>query len=595
MTTDIRKPAAGRTALRRLVAMLEIPPGRLVAAVLAATATLAAAFALAAVSAWLITTAWTMPNVLDLTVAVVAVRGLGVSRGVFRWLDRMLTHDVALRGVVSLRTNLYSALAARPGDALARMRRGDLLTRIGDDAQELGDLVIRAIVPGAVAVVMTVLVVLTILPLSPAAALCMLLSLVLAGLLAPLAAHRAARRTETAVISTRSDVTADALEVLDDASSLRVQGRLDSRLADLAASQRDHDTAIDRAALPSALAAASVPAVMVLAVLGSVLAAGAAWVDGGASAGAIGMMLLLPLSSFEAVTALPAAASQLARTRAAAQRLDEALGPQGDAGDQGPSATVPGQDVAAAAAAPESAGTDGTVRADGTAPRLSVHGLDAGYGPDTIRVHGLDLDLAPGERLAILGASGAGKTTLLRTLAGLLDPVAGSVELDGTDLRELPEHAIRRQMIAFLEDSHLFATTLRENLRVVRGDLTQEECRSALEAVGLEEWAEGLPHGLDTMLGPDGTTISGGERRRLLLARAVLRRAPITLLDEPTEHLDAARGDDLLRRLLDPRDGTLLPTGTSVIVITHREEAIPTGTPVLRILPGGGTELRRRS
>ncbi|UEJ83022.1 thiol reductant ABC exporter subunit CydC [Brachybacterium halotolerans subsp. kimchii] len=576
------------SALRRMVGLLEIPRSRLLAAVLAAIATLASAFALAALAAWLVTTAWTMPNVLDLTVAVVGVRALGISRGVFRWLDRMLTHDVALRGVVSLRTNLYSALARRRGDALSRVRRGDLLARLGDDAQELGDLVIRAIVPGLVAAVMTVVVVLTIAPLSLPAAACMLLALVLAGVLAPLAAHRAARLTEAAVVETRSELTASGLGVLDDATALRVQGRLDERMEELARAQSDHDAAIDRAALPSALAAASVPTVMILAVLGSVLAAGGAWLHGGAGAGAIGMLVLLPLSSFEAVTALPAAASQLARTRAAAARLEDAVGPDSPT----PGTDTTGGTEAAdgtAVAAPGGAGS----AARPTALRLSAHGLSAGYGRGAVRVHDLDLDLAPGERIAVTGGSGTGKTTLVQTLAGLLEPVAGTVRLGGDDLRDLPEDAVRAQAIALLEDAHVFATTVHENLRVARGDVSAQECADALRAVGLEDWVDSLPRGLDTMLGPDGTTISGGERRRLLLARAVVRAAPITLLDEPTEHLDAARGDDLLRRLLDPADGSLLPVGASALVVTHRVEAIPEGTTVLHILPGGGHELQR--
>ena len=272
-------------ALRQAVRALEIPRARLLAAVLAACATLGSAFALAAVAAYLVTRAWTMPPVLDLTVAVVAVRALGVSRGAFRWLERMLTHDVALRGVVSLRTNLFTALAARTDDALTRLRRGDLLARLGDDAQELGDHVIIAVVPAAVSVVMALAVLATFAPLSPPAAGVMLAALALAGVLAPSAAHRAARLSEQAVLTTRADVAAHALEILDDATSLRVQGRLDGALAALQHRQREHDAAIDRAAIPAALASAAVPLSLVLAVVGSLLAAGALWTAGGASAG----------------------------------------------------------------------------------------------------------------------------------------------------------------------------------------------------------------------------------------------------------------------------------------------------------------------
>ncbi|MGP5051325.1 amino acid ABC transporter ATP-binding/permease protein [Brachybacterium alimentarium] len=594
-----------------MIAALEIPRGRLLAAVLAACATLGSAFALAAVSAYLVTRAWTMPPVLDLTVAVVMVRALGVSRGVFRWLDRMLTHDVAFRGVVSLRTNLFTALAARPDDAVTRLRRGDLLARLGDDAQELGDHVIKAVVPALVAGVMTVVVLVTFAPLSLLATASMLLSLAVASVLAPLAGYRAARLAEQAVVSSRSTVTAQALEVLDDATSLRVDGRLEVALAQLDARQHEHDSAIDRAALPSAVASAAVPLAMILAMAGSLLAAGAAWTTGGASAGQVGVLLLLPLSSFEAATALPAAASQYARSRAASARLAELAGPGGAP------AARPSPTHRAASAASCSPPTHRTAPAASSSPpdraataemspddrsstahrssadktrrlapdgevRLRATGLSAGWEPGAARVRDLDLDLPAGSRLAVVGGSGSGKTTLLATLAGLLEPLAGTVELeDGSPLHP--------NVVLFAEDAHVFATTLRENLRVVRRDLEDDTALAALEAVDLMDWVRTLPHGPDTMLGPDGTTVSGGERRRLLLARAVIRRGPVLLLDEPTEHLDTARGNALLRALLDPADETLVPATSTVVVVTHRPEALPEGTPILRIGENDGT------
>lgn len=548
------------SALRRAVRALEIPRTRLLAAVLAACATLGSAFALAAVSAYLVTRAWTMPPVLDLTVAVVMVRALGVSRGAFRWLERLLTHDVALRGVVTLRTNLFTALADRRDDGLSRLRRGDLLARLGDDAQELGDLVIKAVVPGLVSVVLAVAVLVTFAPLSLPATAAMLAGLVLASVLAPLAAHRAARITEQAVLSTRSEVSARSLEILDDATSLRLEGRLEDSLDLLEDRQAAHDDAIDRAAVPAAVAAAAVPLAILLAATGSLLAAGALWTQGAASAGQIGILLLLPLSSFEAATALPAAAAQLARSRAAGERLADLVGPP----------------------LPRTARTARTDHDPGPGMLRAV-GLTAGWTSDAPRVRGLDLDLAPGSRLAVVGPSGSGKSTLLATLAGLLDPLEGRVELDGQDLAGLDPAEVRAAVTMFAEDSHVFATTVRENLKVVRGGLGDAEIEAALDAVGLSDWVAALPRGLDTLLGPDGTTVSGGERRRLLLARAVVRGGPVLLLDEPTEHLDTARGDALLKALLTPAGSALVPASSTVVVVTHRVEAIPAGTPILRL------------
>lgn len=573
------------TPLRRVTAMLGIPRSRLIAAVAAASATLLSALALAAVSAWLITTAWTMPPVLDLTVAVVCVRALGISRGVFRWVDRMATHDAALRGVVTLRTRLFAALADRPGDALSRLRRGDLLARLGDDAQELADHVIRATVPALVAVVLGICTVLLIAPISPLAALAMVAALVISSALGPLAAYRAARLTEEAVVAGRGAVTSMALQVLDDATSLRLDGRLDGALAELERAQRAYDAALDRAALPSALAAAVVPVAMILALTGSVLAAGPLWVAGQASAGQIGVLLLLPLSAFEAASALPAAASQLARSQAAARRLVETVGPERP-GHERPGARRPGPEHLGAEhpdAERRAPGTSASAPAQPVAssPSLVVRGLVAGWSPERPLTAPLDLDLAPGARVAITGASGAGKSTLVSTLAGLLAPLAGSIRLDGADLQELPEAAVREAMVLFAEDAHVFATTVRENLRVARGDASDEEILAALTATGLADWVAHLPGGLSHLLGPDGTTVSGGERRRLLLARALVRRAPITLLDEPTEHLDPERARALLHALLSTGDDALLEPDGIVVVVTHDVASLPAGTTVL--------------
>lgn len=587
------------TPLQRMTLLLAIPPRRILAAVLAGCATLGAAFALAAVSAWLVTTAWTMPPVLDLSVAVVAVRALGISRGVFRWIDRMLTHDAALGGVVELRTNLFTALAARPGDALVRIRRGDLLARLGDDAQEMAEHVIRALVPSLVAAVMTVVVVATIAPISVLAGAAMLVALLLAAVLAPLASYRAARLTEQAVITTRGEVTAGALGILDDATSLRIDGRLTDELAAQAQRQRAHDDALDRAALPAALASACVPLVTILALLGSLLAAGTLWLEGSASAGQIGVLLLLPLSAFEAVSVLPDAASQLARSRAAAARLDDAVG--------GPQAldVVAGAPTRQESVRAWSRSVLVGTSAEGPAPAepaarpveapASVHlraeGLQVGWSSSAVRVRDLDLDLPPGSRLAVVGPSGVGKSTLLATLAGLLEPLDGRLLTDGAPTASIPTARLRHAVTMYAEDAHVFATTVLENLRVARGDLTAEEAQEMLGRVGLCPWVATLPDGLDTVLGPDGTTISGGERRRLLLARSLVHASAVMLLDEPTEHLDTATGDALLRTLLDRADETLVTSSTTVVVVTHRPQALAPGTRVLRLHPDGRAEL----
>ena len=331
---------------------------------------------------------------------------------------------------------------------------------------------------------MLVVVLATFAPLSWPATAAMALALLLATVAAPLFAHRAAALTEQAVLTTRSAVTAQSLEILDDATALRVDGRLEAALDRLGRAQAAHDAAIDRAARPAALAAAAVPASMVLAVLGSLLAAGTAWTAGDLSAGQIGILLLLPLSSFEAATALPAAATQHARSRAAAERLDTVAGEP----EAAPAPPVPAE-------RPQRAS-------------LQARALTAGWSADSPRVADLDLDLPPGTRLAVVGPSGSGKSTLLATLAGLLAPLGGEVRTDAASLREA--------VTMFAEDGHVFATTLRRTSAWCAGtSRTTPPSRSPPSA---STTGAHLPRGLDTVLGPDGTTVSGGERRRLLLA-----------------------------------------------------------------------------
>ncbi|KAA0021859.1 thiol reductant ABC exporter subunit CydC [Antrihabitans cavernicola] len=532
--------------LLRALSLLDLPRKRITAAVGAGVIALGSALALAALAAWLIARAWQMPPVLDLSVAVVSVRALGITRGLFRYLERLASHDTAFRGTTSARAEIYRKLAVGDAAAVTRLRRGDLLTRTGDDVDTVGAVVVRALVPMAVAAVLSVAAVVLLGMISWAATGVLAVALVVAGVVAPMFSARAARAAEAAAMTASATYAENAVTVLDHAAELRVAGRSDVVIeaAKAASNRAAHES--DRAAGGAAFAAAATPLGIGVSVLASLMI-GILLADNGMSPMSLAVLVLLPLAAFEAVGPMPAAAQALTRGRVAAGRIMELV------------------DKATAA------GRDGVVPVVG----VDIETLDVCAGwPGGTATRPQNMTVPPGGRVAIVGPSGSGKTTLLMTLAGLLPPTAGWVNVGGIDVTELDPAELRQRVTFFAEDAHLFETSLLENLRVARGDLNEVDAVAALRAVGLRDWVDALPDGVDTVLVGGDRAVSGGQRRRILLARALVAPADVLLLDEPTEHLDAAAGAELLRALLD-RDSGLLGADRSVVVVTHQ---LPTDT-----------------
>lgn len=608
-TARPRGPLARRLVadpLWRAVRLLEVDPRRFALAVVLGVCALGSAVALAAVSAWLITRAAQMPPVLTLSVATVGVRAFGIGRGLFRYLERLVSHSVALRGMTTLRTTLYTRLAEGRPEATLTVRRGDLLARVGADVDAVGDVVVRGLLPAAVAAVLGLATSVVMGIFLPAAGIALALCLVLAGVVAPWLAQRAARRTERLAAQARSEMAATALGLLDDAGPLAVQGRTGSELARLRAADADLARATDAGAGPAALAAGLGNLAVGIAVLAALLAGIPAATAGSLAAVELAIVVLTPLAAFEATSVLPAAAIQVHRSRAAATRLmallDEAAEPvaahpEHPAGRSRTPATS--RPVAPTVLSQASHPAAPTGRAEPTrqavppratasvltGPRLTARGLVCGWPGRPPVVHGLDLEVAPGRALAVVGPSGTGKTTLLLTLAGLLPPRGGELLLDGVPLHEVDATARLARIALTTEDAHVFETTVLENLRVARGSTTDVEAVTALRRAGLGDWLDGLPEGVGTALGPDARSVSGGERRRLLLARSLLASAPLMLVDEPAEHLDPPTADRLVHDLLAvaPAEAER-PRG--VLVVTHRLSALAAADEVILLDDG---------
>ncbi len=558
-------------ALPRALRLLGVSWSRAARAVFFGFLALGSAVALGGVSAWLIARASQMPPVLTLSVAVVAVRAFGISRAVFRYVERLASHDVALRGMSALRSRLYERLSQGRLDAVAPLRRGDLLARVGADVDHVGDVVVRSIIPAAVSACVSAATVVAMMALLPEAGGFLAVGLLLAGVAGPWLTARGAARTEEDSAQARSDVSALALDLVDHAAEQSVAGRAPQSLSALREADDLWRASTDAGARNTAWGAALGMAGLAVAVLGALWCGIPAVSSGRLSDVGLAVVVLTPLAAFESTLVLPAAAAQWHRSQQAARRLMALW-----------DATEPEQDTFAPDAVPGSASRLGSrpavagadlVPAEESDMILSTSGLVAGWTAGR-PVTGLpDLRLHSGDSVMLTGASGAGKTTILATLAGILAPASGAV-------------LTASRPILTTEDAHVFHTTVLENLRVARGAVTPAEAREALDVVGLTPWLSALPAGLDTMLGPEGSTVSGGERRRLLIARALVSRAGILLIDEPAEHLDVETADALVADLLRlPQLPLTVSQVRVVIVASHHLGAARFADQVIDVRP----------
>lgn len=528
-------------ALRRCISMLQVSRSGFALSLLLGVAALGAAIALGGTAAWLIARASQQPPVLYLTVAATSVRLFGVSRALARYLSRLASHKVALTGMDNLRNNLYDELAAAPGTKLSTLRRGDLMTRAGADVDEVGNVVVKTLLPALVAAIVGVGTVGVITVISPTAGIILAISLVVSGIIAPALIARSVRLAESQGADARTDIAATSLAILEGATELSMAGTLKRARRSLGESEAALSTALARSARLSAFARGLDVCAMGVAVIGALLIGIPQTTSGALAQVLLAVVVLVPLSSFEGVAELTPAAAQLVRSAQAATRicslLDEEAPPQPHDIPEGP--TV-----------------------------IEARDLAIGWPGGPTLATGISLKLRPGSSLAIVGPSGIGKTTLLATLTGIIPPKSGSALINGVPAWGADRDQLTSRITMTAEDAHVFATTIYENLRVARASLTRDEASELLSRAGLAQWVQSLPDGLDTVIGSGGTTVSGGERRRLLMARALAAPAPIMALDEASEHLDAVTADRLMETLL-----TRSPD-RATLVVTHRLSAL---------------------
>jgi thiol reductant ABC exporter CydC subunit len=531
-----------RAGIGRTLGIARAARRRLAQASLLGAGAIGASIALMGTSAWLISRAAQRPSEASLTLAIVGVQFFGLSRGFFRYGERLVGHDAALRVLASLRVRVFERLEVVAPAGLPVFRRGDLVARFVDDVDSLQDVVLRVLQPFLVAILVGAGTVAALWWFLPQAGLVLLVALVLSATAVPWLTGCLARREESRQATVRGDLTSGVVDLVEGAPELIVMGAVGEQLSRIEESDGELRRVARQGANTTGIGLGLTTALAGLASWGA-LTVGIAATHGGSLNGALlAVLALVPLAAFELVSPLPAATQALQRSRVAAARVFEAI-------DAPAVVNEPTNPVAL-----------------GEGPHtVSLRDVWASYpGAGRAALRGVDLQLSPGRRIALVGPSGAGKSTLADVLVRFLPTDAGEASLDGVPLERLAADDVRR-IIGLVEQSpHLFNTTLAENLRVGRRASTDAELQDVLERVGLGQWLHDLPDGLATAVGPGGRRLSGGQRQRVAVARALLADFPVLVLDEPAEHLDPPAADALTADLLG------LTEHRSTLLITHR-------------------------
>ena len=539
--------------LTRLLAFMSPFRWRIALAVLLGSVLLASSITLFGMAAYLIAAAALGPLLVLLSIPIYLVQTMGIARAASRYCERLVSHNTTLRLLARLRVWAYRRIEPQAPAHLLAHRSGDILARLVADIEELQNVYLRVVSPIVVALVISFLTFGIFSIFSAGLAWVALAFLVAAGLGVPVLSAALSRGLGEQQVAARAELNTQVVDGLQGVQDVLAFGRARTQLERVADCDRALGRVQRRVATITALQAALGDLLMnmamwVLIVLAIPLVA-SRYIDG-VYLGVIGLLIL---ASFEAVQPLAPAFQGLGRSLAAAGRVfavTDAPPPVIESADPQP--------------IPAHAGGSDPLDTSGGYSLSFEHVSFTYHAGERAALSDISFDLRQGQRVAIVGASGAGKSTLGRLALRFWDPSSGVIRLNGQDIRRYGLRDLRGLFGVVAQDTYIFNDTLRANLLLARPEASQAEIEAAVEQAQLSEFVRQLPQGLKTWVGEQGLRLSGGERQRLAVARALLKNAPMLILDEVTANLDALTERALLAALDE------LARGRTTLHITHR-------------------------
>lgn len=501
---------------------------------------LSMAVGLLAASSWLISMASTQPPILTLQVAVVSVRFFGLGRGVFRYAERIYGHDAILRAATALQLSIYKALLKREPMSSQAMRQGKLLQQLTADIEVVQDRWIRILIPGISAGIAAWAGIGVIYWLTPNISLVVLaIYLITAALVIFISAGFSKKHSATIF-----ENEAGLADLIADTSRGHLEARIYNYQPALRASLEVAEKRIIWGEKQLISNAGGSNSILLAGMYGSILVSfilAVPKISTGDMAGInLAVVTLLPLAIFDGLAALVAPLANFGKIDAAQKNIDEVLNSAREV--KSPATLEPGTVMIKA---------------------VSARGV---WQSKMLTHTPVNFTLKAGEVMVLQGESGIGKSSLALAIAGLIN-YEGSIRLNGIEVRDITEDSLRTAMTVSLQDDHLFASSIFENMKMANPEANEEEIFAALKAVELDELIESLPEKIDTHIGAFGKNFSGGELQRMRLARVFLRKTPLYILDEPFEHLDNELAVRIFQRLQQHT------SGATVIIISHEKIA----------------------